>query len=58
MDIFAVCFVVDSEWHSGAWLFLAYFNGADSYTKLQLIVFVFLCYVVWKVILKKKYIAE
>ena len=33
MDFFAASFVVDSN----MWLFLAYLNGADSYTKLQLI---------------------
>ena len=41
MDFISVSFIVDIEWRSDAWLLFAYNNGADSHTKLQLIVFKF-----------------
>ena len=41
MDFFAVGFVVDIESCKDVWLLLAYLNGADSGTKLQLILFSF-----------------
>ena len=41
MDFFAVSFVVDMARCRDAQLLSACLNGADSYTTLQLIVFVF-----------------
>ena len=37
MDFFDASFVVDLESHRDAELMLAYFNGVDSYTKLQIL---------------------
>ena len=41
MDFFAVSFVVGIDSCKDARLLLAYLNGADAYTKLQLILFEF-----------------
>ena len=41
MDFFAASFVVEIESHRVTTPLFAYLNGADSYTKLQLIVFAF-----------------
>ena len=40
MDFYAVSYGVDIERHKDVQLLLA-FNGADSYTKMQLIIFAF-----------------
>ena len=41
IDYFALSFDVDIESHKDAQFLFAYVNGADSYTKQQLIVFAF-----------------
>ena len=42
MDFFDVIFVVDQHQRIDMWLLVVYLNGANSYTKLQLITFAFL----------------